>query len=548
MILKGIARMNNKLILNVFLALFILAGCNIATEKVDSIVIAPKIYLANASFDFAEAMAIKEGKVVAAGTEKEITAKYSSENISRFDGYIYPGFIDAHSHFRGYGLTLNAVNLLNTFSLEEIVERTVAFAQTSTNAWITGRGWDQTDWTQQGTVNNTMLNIYFPDKPVFLKRIDGHAAIANAKALELAGITPQTKISGGEIEVIGGRLTGLITDRAMDLVDAVIPPANRKSEIAALLKAQENCLAAGLTCVTDAGLDLDAILLIDSLQKTGDLKIRIYAMANPTNENFEYFQKNGPIENDLLQVSSFKLYADGALGSRGAKLKDPYCDKEGYTGVWVTNPAEIDSLCNLLDKMNFQANTHCIGDSANRRILEIYGKFLKGKNDKRWRIEHAQVVTPADRALFTRFNIIPSVQPTHATSDMPWAEQRLCKTRMTGAYAYKSLLKLNGWLPLGTDFPVEDISPLQTFYAAVYRKNKDNKPLGGFMTEESLSTAEAIFGMTIWAAKANRMDTKIGSLEPGKIADFIVLDTDIVNEKYMLKTKVVGTYLSGVKN
>jgi predicted amidohydrolase YtcJ len=540
--------MNNKLIFNVFFVLFILAGCQTNTEKVDSIVIAPKIYLANSSFEFAEAMAIKNGKVVATGTEKEITKNYQSENISRFDGFIYPGFIDAHSHFRGYGLTLNAVNLLNTYSLEEIVEKTVAFAQTSTSAWITGRGWDQTDWTQQGMVNNTMLNIYFPDKPVFLKRIDGHAAIANAKALELAGITPQTKINGGEIEVIGGRLTGLITDNAMDMVDAVIPPTNRKSEITALLKAQENCFAAGLTCVTDAGLDLDAILLIDSLQKTGDLKIRVYAMANPSKENFEYFQKNGAIESDLLQVSSFKIYADGSLGSRGAKLKAPYCDKEGYTGVWVTNPTEIDSLCNLLDKMNFQANTHCIGDSANRRILEIYGKHLKGKNDKRWRIEHAQVVTPADRELFAKYSIIPSVQPTHATSDMPWAEQRLCNTRMDGAYAYKSLLKLNGWLPLGTDFPVEDISPLQTFYAAVYRQNKDSKPLGGFMPEESLSANEAILGMTLWAAKANRMENKIGSLEPGKLADFIVLDTDIVNEKYMLKTQVVGTYLNGVRN
>lgn len=535
----------NKLFFNVLIVLFILSGCQNSKQPVDSIIIAPKIYIANANFDFAEAMAIKDGKVVATGSEKEITEIYSSENIKRFDGYIYPGFIDAHSHFRGYGLTLNAVNLLNTYSLQEIVEKTVAFAQNNSGAWVTGRGWDQTDWTEQGSVNNTMLSILFPDKPVYLKRIDGHAALANAKALELAGITPQTKVSGGEIEVIGGRLTGLITDRAMDLVDAAIPPVDRKSEIAALLKAQENCLAAGLTSVTDAGLDLDAILLIDSLQKTGDLKIRIYAMANPSKENFEYFQKNGPIQTDLLQVSSFKIYADGALGSRGAKLKESYCDKEDYTGVWVTNPKEIDSLCNMLYKMNFQANTHCIGDSANRRILEIYGKYLKGKNDKRWRIEHAQVVTPADRDLFAKYSIIPSVQPTHATSDMPWAEQRLCKTRMDGAYAYKSLLKLNSWLPLGTDFPVEDISPLQTFYAAVYRQNTESKPVGGFLPEESLTAHEAILGMTLWAAKANRMDNKIGSLEVGKLADFIVLDTDIVNERYMLKTKVIETYLSG---
>jgi predicted amidohydrolase YtcJ len=535
----------NKLIFNVIILLFILGGCQTKTQEVDQIIIAPKIYLGNGGLDFVESMAVKDGKVVATGSEKEILKNFKSTEVKRFDGYIFPGFIDAHSHFRGYGLTLNAVNLLNTYSLQEVVEKTIAFAQNNTSAWITGRGWDQNDWTEKGSANNTMLNLYFPDKPVYLKRIDGHAAIANAKALELAGITPQTKVRGGEIEVIGGRLTGLITDRAMDLVNDAIPPVDRKSEIAALLKAQENCFAAGLTSVTDAGLELDAILLIDSLQKTGDLKIRVYAMADPNTENFEYFKKNGPIQTDLLQVSSFKIYADGALGSRGAKLKEPYCDKDGYTGVWVTNPSEIDSLCNLIDQMDFQANTHCIGDSANRRILEVYGKYLKGKNDKRWRIEHAQVVTPEDRALFAEYSIIPSVQPTHATSDMPWAEARLCNSRMNGAYAYKSLLKLLGWLPLGTDFPVEDISPLQTFYAAVYRQNKDSKPLGGFMPEESLSATEAFLGMTLWAAKANRMESKIGSLEPGKLADFVVLDTDIINEKYMLKTNVIGTYLSG---
>ena len=528
----------------VFILSIGILSCSSPKTTVDEIIIGKKIYVCDSLFSTAEAMALYGSKIVEWGSKDDIIKKYSSEKISIHEGYIYPGFIDAHSHFYGYGTTLNKVDLRNTFSLEDVVNKTVEFAKSNKDYWITGRGWDQTDWTEKGSISNNLLNIYFPDRPVFIKRIDGHAAIANRKALELAGITTKTSIEGGIIEQKNGMMTGLLTVNAMKLVDGIISKPSRSSQISALLKAQENCFKAGLTSVTDAGLDLNTIQLIDSLQQSGDLKIRLYIMANPSRENFEYFKKNGAITRPKLQVSSFKIYADGALGSRGAKLKAPYCDKENFTGVWVTNPKTIDSLCEQILAMNFQANTHCIGDSANRKVLEIYGKHLKGKNDHRWRIEHAQVITPSDRNLFVDYSIIPSVQPTHATSDMNWASDRICSHRMDGAYAYRSLLKLNHYLHLGTDFPIEDISPLKTFYAAVYRQNEKNKPIGGFMMNESLSPKEALLGMTRWAAKSNRMNQYIGSLEKGKLADYIVLDQDILNDRYMLDTKVIKTVLA----
>ncbi|PCJ64053.1 MAG: amidohydrolase [Bacteroidetes bacterium] len=536
-----------KLYLTALCFLLVFARCSTPKSPVDQIVVASKIFICNDEYETAEAMAIDDGKVVAYGTKDEITSRYSSEDMVKTEGFVYPGFIDAHSHFYGYGLTLNKVDLQNTFSLKEVILKTVEFAKISPDEWVTGRGWDQTDWVEKGNISNNLLNAYFPDRPVFIKRIDGHAGIANQKALDLAGITTETKISGGEIEIMGNYLTGLLTDNAMTLIDNIIPSPSRENEIKALLKAQNRCYAVGLTTVTDAGLDLNTILLIDSLQKTGDLTIRIYAMCNPTQENFEYFEKNGPILTKKLSVNSFKLYADGALGSRGAKLKKAYCDHPNYTGVWVTEPTDLDSFYKRVYNLNFQANTHCIGDSANKKVLELYGELLKGKNDKRWRIEHAQIVTPADRKLFARYSVIPSVQPTHATSDMKWVDDRLCTERLEGAYSYKSLLALNGYLPLGTDFPVENISPLKTFFAAVYRQDSKKRPLGGFIPEESLSPKEALLGITNWAAKGNFMESKIGSLTKGKLADYVILDKNITIDKYMLTAAILGTYQEGKK-
>ena len=314
-------------------------------------------------------------------------------------------------------------------------------------------------------------------------------------------------------------------------------------------KGQNNCFGAGLTTVTDPGLDRADVERLDSLQKSGWLKMRIYVMLSDNAANLQYYVPRGPYKTELLYVKGVKAYADGALGSRGACLLRSYDDKPGWQGFLLRTPAHYDSLAAMLAGTDFQLCTHAIGDSANRLILQIYNKYLKGRNDKRWRIEHAQVIDSADFDLFGKASIIPSVQPTHATSDMYWAGERLGARRLRGAYAFKQLLRQNGWMPLGTDFPVEDISPFKTFLAAVFRVDARGYPAGGFQKENALSREEAIRGMTIWAAKADCLEKEVGSLEPGKSADLIILDRDLmsVGQGEVLQTKVESTWARGKK-
>ncbi len=313
--------------------------------------------------------------------------------------------------------------------------------------------------------------------------------------------------------------------------------------------AQHRCFAQGLTTVTDPGLTKLQIDWLDSMQRGGRLRMRVYVMLRDNKETLDYYLPKGPFKTDLLYVKGVKAYADGALGSRGACLLAPYTDRPGWQGFLLSPVAHYDSLAARLVGTDWQLCTHAIGDSGNRMILQVYNKYLKGRNDKRWRIEHAQVINDRDFELFGRASIIPSVQPTHATSDMYWAEERLGADRLKGAYAYKRLLGQNGWLPLGTDFPVEDISPLKTFLAAVFRVDANGKPAEGFQRENALSREETLRGMTIWAAKADCLEKEIGSLEAGKRADFVILDKDLMSVGAMevLSTKVISTYCSGVK-
>ena len=275
--------------------------------------------------------------------------------------------------------------------------------------------------------------------------------------------------------------------------------------------------------------------------------MRMYVMLSPTIENFEIYVENGPYKTANLNIQSIKLYADGALGSRGAKLLEPYSDDPHNSGLVLRTPDSIRDICKTALDKGYQINTHAIGDSANRMMLQIYGEFLKGKNDKRWRIEHVQIIAPEDFTMFNKYSIVPSSQPTHATSDMYWAEDRVGADRIKGAYAYKELLKQTGWIPLGTDFPIENINPIYTFYAAVVRKDLKGWPENGFQVENALSRKEALKGMTIWAAKAAFEENEKGSLEPGKLADFIVLDKDImeVPGNEIPNVKVIKTFIGG---
>ncbi len=528
----------------------VLTSCG-GPKKVDTLVVNAVIYTVDSSFSTAQAMAIKDGIIVATGTDGEIRAAYTApEKIDAKGQAIYPGFIDAHAHFVGYGKSLFQVDLFGTTSWEEALERVKVFAAAHPElTWIEGRGWDQNKWPGKKYPTNALLNTLFPNTPVVLQRVDGHAAIANQKAFDIAGVKPGQTIVGGEVETKNGVLTGVLIDNAKGLVYNSIPAVNKQTYTQWLQAAQKNCFAQGLTTVTDCGLDISDINFIDTLQQEGKINMRLFAMLSDNPENLNAYLKRGPYKTDKLFVNGFKVYADGALGSRGACLLHNYEDRKDWSGFLLANISHYDSLASVLAATNFQMCTHAIGDSANRQILNIYNKYLQKGNDKRWRIEHAQVVNPNDFNLFGAAAVVPSVQPTHATSDMYWAAERLGNERMKGAYAYKQLMDQNGWIPLGTDFPVEDISPFKTFLAAVGRVDAKGFPEGGFQIENGLTREQTIKGMTIWAAKASFLEKEVGSLEVGKKADFIILAQDLmqVPVNKILDTKVVATYSGGKK-
>jgi predicted amidohydrolase YtcJ len=531
------------------IALF-LTSCG-GPKKVDTIVFNGVIYTVDSSFSTAQAMAIKDGIIVATGTDALILADYTApEKIDAKGQAVYPGFIDAHAHFVGYGKSLFQVDLFGTTSWEEAVERVKVFAAAHPNlVWIEGRGWDQNKWPGKKYPTNTLLNTLFPNTPVVLQRVDGHAAIANQKAFDIAGVKPGQTIVGGEVETKNGVLTGVLIDNAKGLVYGSIPAVTKQTYTQWLEAAQQNCFAQGLTTVTDCGLDMSDINFIDTLQQEGKINMRLFAMLSDNPENLTAYLKRGPYKTDKLFVNGFKVYADGALGSRGACLLHNYEDRKDWTGFLLSNKSHYDSLASVLAASTFQMCTHAIGDSANRQILNIYNKYLQKGNDRRWRIEHAQVVNENDFNLFGAASVVPSVQPTHATSDMYWASERLGPMRVKGAYAYKQLLDQNGWLPLGTDFPVEDISPFKTFLAAVGRVDAKGFPEGGFQFENALTREQTIMGMTIWAAKASFLEKEVGSLEAGKKADFIILAQDLMHVPVnkILDTKVVATFSGGKK-
>ncbi len=532
------------------LLLLLAAACKKKEFNADLLIKNAVVYTVDSTFTIADAFVINAGKIVAVGKAAELEEEYLAREVIDAQGKaIYPGFIDAHTHFYEYGLGLQQVNLKGISTWHAVTDSVQSFVRNNPDGWVIGNGWDQNLWPGKKFPDKALLDSLFPMRPVLLSRIDGYAAIANQAALDIAGIKPNQKVTGGEIETINGKLTGVLLDNAVGIVTRKIPAADEQVTQAALLSAQQNCLAVGLTTVDDAGLPYTMVNTINQLQKKGDLKMRMYVMLADREENYNYLFKNGIFKSPRLNVRSIKMYADGALGSRGACLLRPYADQAGWSGFLLSNPQHFKQIAEKLANTNIQLNTHAIGDSANRVMLKIYAGVLKGKNDKRWRIEHAQIVAPEDLHYFGDNNIIPSVQPTHATSDMYWAGKRLGEDRIKAAYAYNQLLKQNGWMALGTDFPVENINPLYTFYAAVARKDLKGYPEKGFQPENAITRTEALKGMTIWAAKANFEEKEKGSIELGKYADFVILDADImrVSASQLPYAKVLKSYINGEK-
>ncbi len=526
-----------------------LSSCHFKHSEADLVIYNATVYTLDETNSVEQAIAIKDGKIVAIGKDRDILNNFRyTESIDAKQQFIYPGFIDAHCHFVGYGLGLQNVDLRGCKSFSEVLQRLKTFAAANPgNTWIVGRGWDHTDWPGKQWPNKDSLDILFPNRPILFHRVDGHSALVNQAALTAAGITSTTKIEGGVIDVVNGKLSGLIKENTVDVITRIIPKPTEEQLLQALLKAQKKCFEVGLTTVDDAGLDKNTLLTLQKLYAAKKLDMRMYAMASDLQENFDYFRKNGPIKSESFNVHAFKFYADGSLGSRSACLCKPYHDATNEYGLLTTHPDSLRKRLQILNEMNFQACTHAIGDSANRSMLQLYGEVLGGSNDKRWRIEHAQVVVPEDFHWFQQYNIIPSVQPTHATSDAKWAADRWGEERMSGAYAYKELLKQNGIIALGTDAPVEDIDPLYTFYSAVFRKNAAGEPQNGFLSTNALTRLEALKGMTLWAALSNHEENVKGTIEKGKFADLVFLDRDLLKaaENDVLKAKVTRTVVGG---
>ena len=528
----------------VLLLLLMSIGCG---ERVDLLVHNAQVYTVNDNFDKVSAFAVKNGKFVAVGGE-ELLEKYKPANTVDAQGLsIYPGFIDAHSHLLELGLNQFKADLKNSLGMNHVVQKLKEHQQIHNHNFIVGIGWDQNQWKDNSYPDNKALNIAFPNTPVVLKRVDGHAYLVNNKAIEMAMINENTKIEGGQIIREKGKLTGLFIDNAMDLINGIIPEFSREQKVNAYQAAQELCFENGLTTVTEAGLSKENIYLLDSLQKSDLLKIRVYAMIENDRKSIDHFMDSGIHKTAQLNVRSVKIYADGALGSRGAALKSDYSDQKGHRGSLLLSKDSLKQIASLLAKNSFQLNTHAIGDAANQMVLEAYNEVLDSIEDPRWRIEHAQVMSREDFQMFND-KIIPSVQPLHATSDMNWAVKRIGIQRLKGAYAYKDLLDWSGLLALGTDFPVEEINPFQTFYAAVSRK-----PPGAwssqapFQEKNALSRYEALLGITKWAAYASFEENEKGSIEVGKYADFVILDQDIMRVAIdrVIDTKIVATILNG---
>ena len=532
---------NSKLFF--LIAVFLIISFN--KIEVDLVVINAKIYTVNDQFSIAKSMAIKNGEIIDVDTDN-LDSKYNSKKIIDLAGQtIIPGIIDSHCHFYNLGLDQQVVDLRETKSFEEIIQRLKNYELKNDTDVILGRGWDQNDWDKKSFPVNTKLNEEFKDKLVVLERIDGHAYIVNDNVLQLSGIDKNTLVRGGLVLLKDDKPTGVLIDGPMSLVDQVLPEKTLNEKINALKQAEDICFSYGLTTVDDAGLSTNITSIIDSLHKSNDLKIKIYAMISVSRKNIEKFKKEGIYKSKKLNIRSFKVYGDGALGSRGAVLKNPYCDDPHNYGILRTSTEDLKFYAKEIANMGFQMNTHAIGDSTVSVLLNEYKKVLHAIDDPRWRIEHSQVVDANELELYND-KILPSIQPTHATSDMYWAYDRL-GTRIKGAYAFKNLLKSSGKVALGTDFPVEKVNPFHTFYSSVERKDLKGYPENGFQMENSLSREETLKGMTIWGAYFNFEDHEKGSLEIGKSADFVVLNQNImeIEAELIPKTEVVYTFLDG---
>ena len=514
-------------------------------QKVDLIIHNANIHVMDDAGSVHEAMAIRDGKVIEVGPERQILNKYrSDEDIDALGKDVYPGLTDAHGHLLMYANQKLGVDLTGAKSMDEVIYRCEKYFAKSSNKFIIGGGWDQSLWGNDSMPNNKKLSEVFKNIPVCLYRVDGHAALVNEYLFKKAKVQA-VNVDGGEVKVVNGVPTGLLIDNAMNFISKLLPAYSSSQVKKAISEIQEELFQYGITGTHEAGIDFKHIKLFKSMISGGQLKLELYAMLMNSSENRVFAMKNGPYRFRNLSIRSFKVFADGSLGSRGALLKKPYTDDHHSHGLLLTSVNEMRNVAQFCLKHGYQMNTHGIGDSANALILDIYKNAFKRNPDHRFRIEHSQVIDPADFVKFSEYAVFPSVQPTHATSDQRWAENRLGKNRLKGAYAYRTLLRQYGMLAIGTDFPVESTNPFFTIHAAVQRKNPSNQPLNGFLAQESLSLDEVIRGMTIWAAFSSFQENELGSLEKGKRANFVIFDKPLESNPAFEQNYAWRTFIRG---
>lgn len=532
----------------ILLTLLFLLGACYKGKSVDLIVHNGRIHTLDLGNSIHEAMAIKDGKVVEVGPERQILNKYAAEEMLDAQGRdIYPGFTDAHGHLLSLMQQRLNLDLVACKSYDELLFKLEKYASTSQRKFLVGRGWDQSLWEDKSFPDNKKLNELFPDTPVLLYRVDGHAALVNDCLLKKAGITAQTKPTGGEIILENGVPSGLLLDNAINLAAAFIPPFTQKEKKQALLEIQNELFQYGITGVHEAGIEFEDIELFKSLYAENDFQLYVYAMLYPTEKNKEFAKKNGIYTYKNMLIRSFKVVGDGSLGSRGACLKKPYSDATHTHGFLITSIAELENIASFARSINYQVNTHAIGDSTNRLVIDMIAKTYESKKDHRWRIEHAQVLDFHDIKRLGKTGALPSVQPTHAVSDQRWAQDRIGTERLKGAYAYRSLLDQCGLIALGTDFPVESFNPFLTIHAAVYRKDVKDFPSNGFLSDESITLEQTVQGMTIWPAFAGFQENKLGSLEAKKDATFVILEAPLKGNGNFKPNFANATFIKGKK-
>ena len=526
------------------LVVFCFGSC-MKSEEADLVVFNANIFTMDESNTKAEAMAIRDGKIIEVGPDRQILNKYAYDaSMDAMGKEIYPGFIDAHGHLMSYAELLLSVDLVGCTSQKEMVRRVQDYEAKSNKPVLVGMGWDQSLWTDNEFPDNLLLNAAFPDTPVCLYRIDGHSALLNNAFIKLLGEFDVPN-GGAVLKNPKGEYTGLFVDAALQLLEGLMPKFSNAEMKMKLLQIQEELFTFGVTGVHEAGVDADQRDLLIDMVNTKSLSLNVYAMLSPSDANKEFAKENGVYKNKNILIRSFKAYVDGALGSRGALLKEPYHDHPNYKGLSLSSMEELESLRDFCLSVDYQLNCHGIGDAAVSRILRMCKGAYQIKPDHRFRIEHAQLVDLAEFKLFTDYAVFPSVQPTHATTDQRWAASKIGPQRMAGAYAYKSLLNSFGMIALGTDFPVEYTNPFYTIHSAVHRKTPNDYPAKGFLSNESLSMEETLRGMTIWAAFSSFQENQLGSLEQGKDATFVILDrplnqTATFMENYAWKTFIAG--------